>query len=102
MREKEQDAKLEKEIKDEESKKQCLQSEIKKKSKLKNLEQQTMQIGTQIEQLEQEAVLQVKKARQSVIDRINRMQRAAERRRRSYKKKCFRSKFFFYIKMKIN
>lgn len=73
---------MEKEIIDEENKKQCLQSEIKKKSKLKNLEQQTKQIGSQIEQLEQEAVLQVKKARQSVIDRINRMQRAAERRRR--------------------
>lgn len=82
MREKEQDSKLEKEIMDEETKKQCLQTEIKKKSKLKNLEQQTTQIGSQIEQLEKEAVLQVKKARQSVIDRINRMQRAAERRRR--------------------
>ncbi len=77
MREKDQDSKLEKEIVDEETKKQCLQNEIKKKAKLKNLEQQTNQIGTQIEQLEKEAVLQVKKARQSVIERIGRMQRAA-------------------------
>lgn len=87
MREKEADSNLQRQIDDEDYKKHCLEREIKRKAKIKQLERQTTDMSSRIKRISQQAMVQVKSSRESLLQKIQAMQRAAERRRRDAKRK---------------
>lgn len=87
MREKEQDLTLQRELDDEDYRKRCLEREIKRKAKIKQMEKHTLDMDGRVKFLAQQAAIQVQNSRSSLIQRIEAMKRAAERRRRDSKRK---------------
>jgi len=87
MKEKEADSTLQRQIDDEDYKKHCLEREIKRKAKIKQLERQTTDMSSRIKRISKQAMIQVKSSREGLIQKIQAMQRAAERHRRDAKRK---------------
>lgn len=86
MREREEEGKLNSVVDDEQTRQQCMEREIKKKQKMQALEKQNLEIAEKAGDIQKQAVLSIQSSRLRFKEKIDRMRRAAERKRKDARK----------------
>lgn len=86
MREREEENALNVAVESERDKEACMEREIKKKQKMQALEKQKILMEDKAAEIQKQAVLQVQNSRQSFKQRMERLKRTAERKRKEARK----------------
>ena len=86
MREREEENSLNTAVESERDKEACMEREIKKKQKMMALEKQKLVMEDKASEIQQQAILQVQSSRASFKARMEKLKRAAERKRKEARK----------------
>lgn len=86
MREREEENSLNSAVETEREKEACMEREIKKKQKMQSMEKQKILLEDKAEEIQKQAVLQVQDSRVRFKEKMDKLKRAAERKRKEARK----------------